>query len=189
MSGFIPIFKSGVNIYTIGCFALHFHVTFIECQRMVPSFIHMFNISDSLEDSVQYCFRCLTDVIGNAVKIVVRARILYTLVSISSSFSTIPFFSIKKRRPSGTPVVALCCLLPAIMQGMGISDLPKEKRFPGSFFFFWGVNLLVNQRGRVWEGNRKRLISPQTKRIDFSLGVKMPIVPCFFPVSAIIPVL
>ncbi|MBS6950786.1 MAG: hypothetical protein KH179_09130, partial [Blautia sp.] len=61
---------------------------------------------------------------------------LYTLVSISSSFSTIPFFSIKKRRPSGTPAVALCCLLPVVMQGIGISDLPKEKMFPAPYCLF-----------------------------------------------------
>ncbi|MCB6490987.1 hypothetical protein, partial [Dorea sp. 210702-DFI.3.17] len=42
----------------------------------------------------------------------------------------------QKRRPSGTPVVALCCLFPAVMQGVGISDLPKEKMFPAPYCLF-----------------------------------------------------
>ena len=41
------------------------------------------------------------------------------------------------------------------MQGMGISDLPKEKRFRLLIVFSAG-NLLVNKRGRVWGGETEK---------------------------------
>lgn len=88
---------------------------------------------------------------------------LYTLVSISFSFSTIPFFSYQfvhqKRRPLGTPIVAVLCSFSTAIWNWNIPPAERENVFRLLIVFSAG-NLLVNQRGRVWGGeNRKFLLS------------------------------
>ena len=114
---------------------------------------------------------------------------LYTLVSISSSFSTIPFFSIKKDvRLERLPLLyAVCSLLSCRVLE---SPTCRKRRCFRLLIVFSAGNLLVNQRGRVWGGeNRKRLIShwPPTGRLfPWCQNAYRSLL---FPVSGIIPVL
>ena len=84
---------------------------------------------------------------------------LYTLVSISSSFSTIPFFSIKKDVHLER-LLLLYAVYSLLSFRVWESLTCRKRRCSRLLIVFSAGNLLVNQRGRVWGGeNRKRLIS------------------------------
>ena len=158
---------------------------------IVPSFIKCSTCPILSADSVQYCVSAAwTDVIGNAVKIVVRARIpVHTRFHIFFIFYNSFLFNQKK-----TSVWNACCCFmlfaPCCHAGEWESPTCRKRRCSRLLIVFSAGNLLVNQRGRVWGGEiGKSWFLVDRQRIDFSLGVKMPIVPCFFPVSGIIPVL
>ena len=114
---------------------------------------------------------------------------LYTLVSISSSFSTIPFFSIKKDVRLER-LLLLCAVYSLLSCRVWESLTCRKRKCSRLLIVFSAGNLLVNQRGRVWGGeNGNRLISRYAQKDSLLPRCRNTIVPCFFPVSDIIPVL
>ena len=101
------------------------------------------------------------DVVGNAVKIVVRARSpVHTRFHIFFIFyNSFLFNPIKKdvRLERLLLLYAVCSLLSCRVWE---SLTCRKRRCSRLLIVFSAGNLLVNQRGRVWGGeNRKRLIS------------------------------